>query len=149
MVEDWDETFTPIDPGNLEWLELRHIREIATRDAEAYLESAIYHGEVAHNLVHDPGVTATDWCSAWSTMNDAYAFLLLLYIDHHRFNPAFPIDDPGKALRIFTEMASREGRLPLDNLLHITLMLHRKGILPKGSEVGHRNRRDRRRLFRP
>jgi len=164
MVESFDETFKPIDPGDLAWLRLRDIREIATWNAEMHLDAPLTYLDVTTNLVNDLGITNSEWFEAWTAMNDAYAFLLLLNIDRNRFNPVSPIADPGKSLRFFADIALQDGNLKLDFMLQLTLALHRNGVLPKGPEVGPRTgrrgsdpaptavrscRRDRPRLFRP
>ncbi len=118
-----------IRPDVLRLLDGPGLRELASADAELYLESMDWRRAVTY-ICRELGVHPTAWEEAVEAMTEGIAFIALLVADRNRFHPEKPTKSVGGVLRSMATLA-RRGDLDLSRSVMGILARHRRGGQPK------------------
>ena len=118
-----------IRPDVLRLLDGPGLRELASADAELYLESMDWRMAVTH-ICRELGVHPTAWEEAVEAMTEGIAFIALLVADRNRFHPEKPTKSVGGVLRSMATLA-RRGDLDLSRSVMGILARHRRRGQPK------------------
>ncbi len=125
-----------VNPEFRAWLTPEKLREMASDDAVLYLDALEDWRAAIPFILRERGINVSAWLDACDVMGEDIAFLALLVIDRNRYHPTAPIQNPGGAMRAFTQRA-KDGKLNLALAILSIIERGRQGRQPKG-DTGER-----------